>query len=249
LPYVLKEGIPPDDWFDNIQNKDLYSANLGSADQEFFDRHGHRHTFVGFFQPHKIKTTSCSFEDNEGKMQCGMSPKNYFRGMIQRMEGWKTVNELNKPRMSIVYHATKSADVYRKIVVGDFKTMTDAATARLYGNGVYAAVHPYINYCMGGVADNKITYATGMGPNNDYYVNIVANAVSRPSYRTRSSDNTQPEYKKFFTGGSINDDRIDSGGNEVRPLPLPLNNREVVFFQDSASNWSHIIGLAVFTKD
>ena len=248
LPYVLKFGIPSDDWFDNIQNKDLYRANLGSADQEFFDRDGHRHTFVGFFQPHNIKTTSCSFEDN-GKMQCGISPKNYFRGMMHRLKEEKNLNELNKPRMSIVYHATKSADIYKKIVVGDFKTMTDAATARLYGNGVYAAVHPYINYCMGGVADNKVTYANGMGPNNNYFVIIVANAVARPSYETRGSYNTQPEYQKFFTGGSINDNGIDPYGNEVRSLPLPLNNREIVFFQDSASNWSHIIGLAIFTKN
>lgn len=246
LPKVLREGIPPDDWFTNVDDKKLYSANLGSADQEFFDRYRDRHTFVGFFQPDRIKTTTCVFLGPDGNYQCGITPKAYFGGMMHRLKREKELNGINKPRMSIVYHATKSADVYRKIVVGDFKMMADAATARLYGNGVYAAIHPYINYCMGGVANNKVTYAAGMGPNNNYYVIIVANAVARPSYYTSTDDGIQPEFRNFFTGGSINDNRFDSSGNSVRPLPLPLDNREVVFFQDSASNWSHIIGLAVF---
>ena len=246
LPKVLKDGIPPDDWFDNIQNKDLYSANLGSADQEFFDRFGKRHAFVGFFQPHKIKTTTRTTRESNGTRTRGISPKEYFSEMMWNMEGWKTVNELNKPRMSIIYHATKSADVYRKIVLGDFKTMADAATARLYGNGVYAAIHPYINYCMGGVANNKVTYASGLGPKKQYYVVIVANAVARPSYQTSGGTWVQPESGNFFTGGSIGDNLLNSEGKTVRPLPLSLDNREVVFFQTSASNWSHIIGLAVF---
>ena len=166
--------------------------------------------------------------------------------MMHRLKREKELNGISNPRMSIIYHATKSEDIYKKIVLGDFKMMADAATARLYGNGVYAAIHPYINYCIGGVANNKVTYASGLGPNNNYYVVIVANAVSRPSYYTNRGTWVQPDSRNFFTGGSVDDNGFDSSGNSVRPLPLSLDNREVVFFQDSASNWSHIIGLAVF---
>ena len=246
LPKVLREGIPPDDWFTNVDDKKLYSANLGSAAQEFFDRYRDRHSFVGFFQPDKIKTTSCGFIGPDGNYQCGITPKAFFGGMMHRLKREKELNGISNPRMSIIYHATKSEDIYKKIVLGDFKMMADAATARLYGNGVYAAIHPYINYCIGGVANNKVTYASGLGPNNNYYVVIVANAVSRPSYYTNRGTWVQPDSRNFFTGGSVDDNGFDSSGNSVRPLPLSLDNREVVFFQDSASNWSHIIGLAVF---
>lgn len=246
LPKVLREGIPPDDWFTNADDKKLYSANLGSADQEFFDRYRNRHSFVGFFQPDKIKTTSCGFIGPDGNYQCGITPKAFFGGMMHRLKREKELNGISNPRMSIIYHATKSEDIYKKIVLGDFKMMADAATARLYGNGVYAAIHPYINYCIGGVANNKVTYASGLGPNNNYYVVIVANAVARPSYYTNRGTWVQPDSRNFFTGGSVDDNGLDSTGNSVRPLPLSLDNREVVFFQDSASNWSHIIGLAVF---